>query len=235
MRNLFEMLKNLETEKRLAAKEAVRLIGSGQTVGLGTGSTAAYAVYELGESVKNGLKIRAVPTSEETSKLAESLNISLIDINSVDSIDITIDGADEFNSDLVLIKGGGGALLKEKIVASMTKEEIIIVDSTKRVLVLGKFKLPVEVIPFASNYVLRQIEITGGYGKIRTNNSRPFITDEGNYIIDADFGEITNPINLSNKLNEIEGLVAHGLFINLASRIIMGTETGTEIFSATIK
>jgi ribose 5-phosphate isomerase A len=142
------------------------------------------------------LKIRAVPTSEETGKLTESLNIPLIDINFLDSIDVTIDGADEFNSDLVLIKGGGGALLREKIVASMTKEEIIITDSTKRVPVPGKFKLPVEVIPFASNYVLRQIEIAGGCGKIRMNNSRPFITDEGNYIIDADFGEITNPINL---------------------------------------
>jgi len=192
------MVKDLETEKRLAAKEAVKLIGSDCIIGLGTGSTAAYAVWELGEAVKNGLKIRAVPTSDATARLAESLNIPLVDINTVDSIDVTIDGADEFNSDLVLIKGGGGALLREKIVASMTREEIIITDSTKKVDVLGKFKLP----------------------------------DEGNYIIDADFGEVTNPVRLSGKLSEIEGVAAHGLFINLASKVIMGTGNGTEIFKA---
>ena len=226
------MPKNLETEKRFAAKEAVKFIGSDRIVGLGSGSTAAYAVRELGKAVKNGLRIQAVPTSDETRRLAESLNIPLIDINTVDSIDITIDGADEFNPDLVLIKGGGGALLREKIVASMTKEEIIIADSTKKVDVLGKFKLPIEVIPFASNYVLRQIEIIGGSGKIRVRNDRPFVTNEGNYIIDSDFGEIFDPEYLSNKLNGIAGVVAHGLFINLASRIIMGSENGIEIFDA---
>lgn len=226
------MVKDLETEKRLAAKEAVKLIGSDCIIGLGTGSTAAYAVWELGEAVKNGLKIRAVPTSDVTARLAESLNIPLVDINTVDSIDVTIDGADEFNSDLVLIKGGGGALLREKIVASMTREEIIIADSTKKVDVLGKFKLPIEVIPFASNYVLRQIEMTGGRGKIRISRDEAFITDEGNYIIDAEFGEITNPVRLSGKLNEIKGVAAHGLFINLASKVIMGTGNGTEIFKA---
>jgi len=226
------MIKDLEIEKRLAAKEAVKFIGNDRIVGLGSGSTAAYAVRELGESVKNGLKIQAVPTSDETKRLAESLNIPLIDINTIDSIDITIDGTDEFNPDLVLIKGGGGALLREKIVASMTKEEIIIADSTKEVDVLGKLKLPIEVIPFASNYVLRQIEIIGGSGKIRVRNDRPFVTNEGNYIIDSDFGEIFDPGYLSNKLNGIAGVVAHGLFINLASRIIMGNENGIKIFNA---
>lgn len=226
------MTKDLETEKRRAAIEAVKLIGDGMTIGLGTGSTAAYAVRELGAAVKNGLKIRAVPTSAATAKLAASLGIPLVDINSIDSMDVTVDGADEFDSDLVLIKGGGGALLREKIVASMTKEEIIIADSTKKVRVLGKFKLPIEVIPFASNYVLRQIETAGGSGKIRRSKNRLFITDEGNFIIDADFGEITDPTNLSNKLNSIAGVAAHGLFINLASKIIMGTGSGVEIFRA---
>lgn len=226
------MIKDLEIEKRLAAKEAVKFIGNDRIVGLGSGSTAAYAVRELGEPVKNGLKIQAVPTSDETKRLAESLNIPLIDINTIDSIDITIDGTDEFNPDLVLTKGGGGALLREKIVASMTKEEIIIADSTKKVDVLGKFKLPIEVIPFASNYVLRQIEIIGGSGKIRVRNDRPFVTNEGNYIIDSDFGEIFDPGYLSNKLNGIAGVVVHGLFINLASRIIMGNENGIKIFNA---
>ncbi len=226
------MTKDLENEKHAAAVEAVKAVSNNQIVGLGSGSTAAYAIRELAKAVKKGLKIRAVPTSDKTAKLAESLNIPLLDINRVNSINVTIDGADEFNSDLILIKGGGGALLREKIVASLTEEEIIIVDSTKMVKILGKFKLPVEVIPFASNYVIGQIENIGGTGEIRNNGESTFITDEGNYIIDADFGAITDPRNLSNKLNEIEGVAAHGLFINLAAKIIMGTQNEIKIFEA---
>ncbi len=221
---------NIENEKHAAAVEAVKVVGNNQIVGLGSGSTAAYAIRELGVAVRSGLKIRAVPTSDKTAKLAESLGIPLIDINSVDSIDVTIDGADEFNSDLILIKGGGGALLREKIVASLSKKEIIIADSTKMVKILGRFKLPIEIIPFASNYVIRQIETIGGTGEIRNNGEVRFITDEGNYIIDADFGAIADPQDLSNKLNEIEGVAAHGLFINLAAKIIMGTQNGIKIF-----
>ena len=215
------MAKEIENEKKLAAKEAVKSIKNNQIVGLGTGSTADYAIMEIGKMVKNGLQIRAVSTSNKTKRLAESLNISLIDINSITSIDITIDGADEFTDDLILVKGGGGALLKEKIVASITKLEIIIVDSTKKVDFPGKFKLPVEVIPFAVNYVLSQIQLLKGFGQIRIVFGKPFITDNGNYIIDADFGLIKTPASLSDKLNSIEGIVAHGLFINLANKIIM--------------
>ena len=224
------MIKDLEKEKVLAAKEAVKLIRDNQIVGLGTGSTAYYAIKEIGELVKNGLKIKAISTSDATKKIAEAFNIPLIDINAVDWIDITIDGADEFNTDLVLIKGGGGALLKEKIIARLTKVEIIIADSSKKVNLLGKFKLPLEVIPFASNYVLAQIKLMKGTGKIRIINDKPFITEQGNYIIDADFGLIENPNQLSEKLNEIEGIVAHGLFINLASKVIMGYNDSVIIF-----
>ena len=225
------MLKDVEKEKQLAAKEAVKFINNNQVVGLGTGSSATYAIMEIGEMVKNGLNIQAVPTSNKTKLLAESLNIPLIDINTVDSIDITIDGADEFTDDLILIKGGGGALLNEKIVASLTKDEIIIADSTKKVDVLGKFKLPVEVIAFDSNYVLNQIQLIKGLGKIRLVSGKPFITDHGNYIIDADFGLINNPFFLSDKLNTIEGIVGHGLFIKLVSRVIMGNNDSTITFS----
>ena len=224
------MTEDLEKEKALAAKEAVKSISDNQIVGLGTGSTAFYAIKEIGELVKNGLKIKAISTSETTKKIAKDFNIPLIDINAVDSIDITIDGADEFNTDLVLIKGGGGALLKEKIVASLSKVEIIIADSSKKVNLLGKFKLPVEVIPFASSYVLAQIGLIKGLGKIRTSNDKPFITEEGNYIIDADFGLIASPNRLSEELNTIEGVVAHGLFINLVSKVIMGYNDSTVIF-----
>ena len=141
------MNKDTEYEKQLAAKEAIQLIGNNQIVGLGTGSTATYAIKGIGELVKKGLQIEAIPTSDSTTQLAASLGIPIRDINKTEFIDITIDGADEFTSDLILIKGGGGALLKEKIVASMTKREIIIADSSKKVDSVGKFKLPIEVIP----------------------------------------------------------------------------------------
>lgn len=224
------MIKDLEIEKELAAKEAVKLVSDNQIVGLGTGSTAVYAVKEIGNLVKDGLKIQAVPTSNKTKELAETLNIPIVDINKIDFIDITIDGADEFNSDLLLIKGGGGALLKEKIVASMTKQEIIIADSSKKVDKLGKFPLPVEVIPFAANYVMRKLSQINGSGKIRVKDNSTFITDEGNYIIDTDFGFITDPVQLSDTLNAIEGIVAHGLFIKLAYKVIMGAgDTNTTV------
>ena len=224
------MINNLENEKMLAAKAAIKLLKDDIIVGLGTGSTSFYVIKEIGELVRNGLKIKAIATSNETKAYAKSLDIPLVDINTVNSIDITIDGADEFNSDLVLIKGGGGALLKEKIVASLTKQEIIIVDSSKKVDLIGKFKIPIEVIPFASNYVLARIVLIDGLGEIRRSKDIPFITDQGNYIIDADFGLISNPLDLSKKLNEIEGLVAHGIFIGLATKVIMGKDDATIIF-----
>lgn len=220
------MAKDLDKEKQLAAKEAVKLIRDNQIVGLGTGSTAIHAVKEIGDMVKGGLKIKGVPTSNKTKELALSLNIPIVDINEVDFIDITIDGADEFTGDLLLIKGGGGALLKEKIVASMTKEEIIIADSSKKVDKLGKFPLPVEVIPFAANYVLRELSKIGGAGKIRIRDNSAFVTDEGNYIIDTDFGLISDPGHLSNFLNNLVGVVGHGLFIQLAKKVIMGDGDG---------
>ncbi len=226
------MANDLEREKQLAAKAAVKFISDNQIIGLGTGSTAIYAVKAIGEMVKNGLKILAVPTSPQTQEIAELLHIPLVDINSIDSIDITIDGADEFNEDLILVKGGGGALLREKIVASMTKEVIIIADSSKKVDTIGKFKLPIEVIPFAANYVLRQIELINGPGKIRSFSGKPFLTEQGNYIIDADFGLISDPVVLSGRLNEMEGIVEHGLFINLASKVIMGSNDSVLIFKA---
>lgn len=224
------MRKDLEKEKQLAAKEAVKYLSDNKIIGLGTGSTIYYAIKEIAELVKNGLRIQAVPTSDKTQELAISLGIPIIDINTIDTINITIDGADEFTKDLTLIKGGGGALLREKIVASMTKQEIIIADSSKYVEKLGKFKLPIEVIPFASKYVHSKIRDLQGEGTIRLIQNRPFLTDEGNYIIDADFGSITNPSELSHNLNEIEGVVGHGLFIDLAQKVIMGNNDDIIVF-----
>jgi ribose 5-phosphate isomerase A len=225
------MNNNTEHEKKLAALEAVKFVKDKMIVGLGTGSTAKYAIEAIGKMVKDGLEIKAIATSEASSKLAEECGITIIDSNAVSEIDVTIDGADEFTEAMLLIKGGGGALLKEKIVASMTKLEIIIADSGKKVALLGKFTLPIEVIIFAEHYVMKQIKLLNGIGNIRTKNGSVFITDEGNHIIDADFGLIEKPDELSKKLNEITGIVAHGLFIGLADKIIMGVDGNTEIFT----
>lgn len=219
-----------ELEKQLAAKEAVKFVQNNQTIGLGTGSTAKYVIEEIGKLAQEGLSIKCISTSNKTAELAQSLNIPLIDINTVDRIDITIDGADEFTKEKMLIKGGGGALLREKIVASLTTTEIIIADSGKLVEKLGKFTLPVEVIPFAFNYVQHQLIKLGGKGKQRMNDDKPFITDQQNYIIDADFGLINDPAALATTLNQIEGLVAHGLFINLTAKIIMGKGNKVVVF-----
>lgn len=215
-----------EKEKENAALAAVAFIEDHMVVGLGTGSTAYYAITAIAEKVKRGLQIKAVPTSDQTAALALSLGIPLTDINAVDVIDITIDGADEFTKEKYMIKGGGGALLREKIVAAKTKKEIIIADASKLVPHLGKFKLPLEVIPFARGYVLEELKRKNLKGEVRS-----FITDEGNNIIDVDFGKIEDPVALSAQLNEIIGVVTHGLFINLAFNILMGEGDQVKVFS----
>lgn len=224
------MMKDLKNEKTLAAKEAVKYLKSGQIVGLGSGSSAYIAIAEIGELVKNGLDIHGVPTSEKTRELAESLNIPLLKIEDVESIDITIDGADEFTEDLQLIKGGGSFLLKEKVVASLSKQEIIITDSTKKVEWLGKFTVPIEVIPYAQNYVLAQIQKLNGTGEIRLMDGNPLVTEQGNLLIDADFGLIQDPAALADQLTRIVGIVEHGLFINIATTVIMGVDDATVAF-----
>lgn len=221
---------NPNNEKQRAALEAVKEIQNGMIVGLGTGSTAYYAIQATGELVKQGLQIQAVPTSEHTREMAASLQIPLVDINTIDHIDLTIDGADEFTPKLELIKGGGGALLREKIVASMTRRFIVITDSSKKVDKLGKFKVPIEVIPFSYNYVLRELQKLGGQGIIRKKEDQPYQTDQGNYIIDADFGLIEDPTALEKQINNIVGVVEHGLFLNLASRVIMAQGDDIVIF-----
>lgn len=210
-----------ENEKKSAAIEAVKFVESGQIIGLGTGSTVFYAIEKIGELVKSGLKIKAVSTSQRTTDQARALNIPLIEFDEVEMIDLTFDGADEFDANLNLVKGGGGALLKEKMVANISKQEIIVADSSKKVEVLGNFKIPVEVTTFTADYVIKKLSKIGGAGKIRAENGQHFITDTGNLIIDTDFGLISNPTKLSGEIDGIEGVVCHGLFINLAHRIIM--------------
>ncbi|KRT16348.1 ribose 5-phosphate isomerase [Pedobacter ginsenosidimutans] len=219
-----------DAEKLAAALAAVKFVKDGDVVGLGTGSTTTFAIKELGKRVKEGLKIKAAASSIRTEELAKSLGIEILDLGFLSKIDISIDGADEFTESLDLIKGGGGALFREKIIASLSKNAIIITDASKKVKKLGAFTVPVEVIPLAYQYVFDQINELGGKGVLRSVDNKTFITDNGNLIIDADFGLIDDPEKLSTDLNQINGLLAHGLFINITSKVIMSEETDIIIF-----
>jgi ribose 5-phosphate isomerase A len=219
-----------DAEKLAAALAAVKFVKDGDVVGLGTGSTTTFAIKELGKRVKDGLNITAAASSIRTEELAKSLGIQILDLGSLSKIDISIDGADEFTETLDLIKGGGGALFREKIIASLSKNAIIITDASKKVKKLGAFTVPIEVITLAYQYVSDQINKLGGQGILRSLEDKTFITDNGNLIIDADFGLIDNPAKLSSDLNQINGLLAHGLFVNITSKVIMSEGTDIIIF-----
>ncbi|RZK19858.1 MAG: ribose-5-phosphate isomerase RpiA [Pedobacter sp.] len=219
-----------DAEKLAAAKAAVKLVKDGDIVGLGTGSTASFAIKELGRMVQGGLRIKAAASSINTEELAKSFGIEILPLGELSSIDISIDGADEFTESLDLIKGGGGALFREKIMASLSKKSIIVTDASKKVKKLGAFNVPVEVVPLAYQYVFDQLSKLGGKGVKRLKNNEVFVTDNGNFIIDADFGLINEPQKLSFDLNEIDGLLAHGLFINLTSKVIMSTRDQLIVF-----
>ncbi|HDR6314719.1 TPA: ribose 5-phosphate isomerase A [Bacillus thuringiensis] len=213
--------------KQLAGEYAANFVKDGMKVGLGTGSTVYWTIQKLGERVKEGLSFQAVPTSKETEVLAKQLNISLISLNDVQSLDLTIDGADEIDANLQLIKGGGGALLREKIVATSSKELIIIADESKLVTHLGTFPLPVEIIPFSWKQTERKIQSLGCQTTLRLKNNETFITDNNNMIIDCIFPHnITNPADLHTQLKMITGVVETGLFVNMTSKAIIGTKNG---------
>ena len=207
-----------DLEKEAAARASLQYIKDGQVVGLGTGSTAAYFIKLLGEKVKNGLRVRGIPTSDRSEELARSLGIPLITLDDCQEIDVTVDGADEVDPELRLIKGGGGAALREKIVASATKNLVIVADASKQVARLGKFPLPVEVIRFAQALVAKRIAALGAQVAVRKNaDGSPYVTDENNHILDCRFGEIADPDRLAQQLSEMPGVVEHGLFIGMAS------------------
>jgi ribose 5-phosphate isomerase A len=208
--------------KELAAKKSLDFIEDGMVVGLGTGSTATRFIKLLGERVKRGLKIRGIPTSKTSKQLAESLSIPIIDFQQCPEIDVAIDGADEIAPGLALIKGGGGALLHEKIVASASRRFIIIADSSKVVTRLGKVPLPVEVIPTASPLVARKLAEMGIRPTIRRLKiASPFITEEGNLILDCECGEIHDPDALAASIRNLVGVVEHGLFLHIAERALV--------------
>lgn len=215
--------------KEAAAKAALPLIRDGMTVGLGTGSTAAYFIQHLIEKVRAGLKIQAVATSRRSEQLAQEGGIPLLDINAIENIDLTIDGADEIDSQRRMIKGGGGALLREKIIATHSREMVVIVDESKIVDRLGKFPLPVEVIPFAWKLTQRTIGKLGYSSDLRKNSDgSPFLTDNQNYILDLRMNATNDAPELMHaELKNIPGVVETGLFLRLAGRVFIGHGDGS--------
>ncbi|MCB1505136.1 MAG: ribose-5-phosphate isomerase RpiA [Hyphomicrobiaceae bacterium] len=225
--------------KRQAAERALAYVTSGMKLGLGTGSTAAAFVDLLGKRVSEGLDVICVPTSEATRRQAEALGIRLTTLDSEPFLDLTIDGADELDSQLRLIKGGGGALLREKIVATASDRMIVIADTSKHVETLGKFPLPIEVIPFGLTATLGMIEMLAqdcgcdGELKVRTTASgEPFRTDSGNLIVDAHFGAIEEPEELDAALKVVPGVVENGLFIGIADTAVVAGPEGVVVIEA---
>lgn len=223
----------MNLEKRNAGWRAAEYVEEGMVIGLGTGSTAKYAVERVGERVeKENLDIRCIPTSENTKKLAKDVGIPLVSLDDVERIDLTIDGADEVGPDNNLIKGGGGALLREKMVAYNTDTYIVIVDPSKMVKKLGKdFDLPIEVVPLWTKTTSRAIERLGCETELRSEDGSPYKTDNDNYILDCDFGHIKDQKELSERLNSIPGVIENGLFIDIADKIIIGKEKGFDEIS----
>ena len=225
---------DLDQLKRAAARTAVDYVKDGMVVGLGTGSTAKYLIIALGERVKAGMKLRGVPTSQETAALAKQSGILLIDTDNGWMIDVALDGADQVDPAFNLIKGGGGALLKEKIVAASAKQFIVLIDHTKRVPILGgTFPLPVEIVPFGWGSTAREIEtLTRSRVVIRERNGTSFRTESGNVIVDVHLPRIDQPKELESALHLIPGVVETGLFVGRTDVLIVGTPQGVETHHA---
>jgi ribose 5-phosphate isomerase A len=224
-----------EAAKKKAAVEAVKLVNDGSLLGLGAGSTVAYAVREIGRRIEEEhLRILAVSSSNQTSQLAMECGVPLTTLDEHQNLDMDIDGADQIDADLNLIKGMGGALLKEKIVASSSETLVIIVDETKLTNFLGRNQpVPVEVLPFALPFVTSKIKVLGGQPilKMSKDGSNPFITDNGNSILNVDFGIINNPIQLNRKLKCINGVIETGLFLGMTDMAYVGTKTEVKVLS----
>jgi ribose 5-phosphate isomerase A len=230
---------SVDSYKLAAARRALSFVEPRMRLGLGTGSTASVFVELLGAEVRNGLSVLCVPTSEQTRLLAQKLDIPLTTLDETPLLDLTIDGADELDNELRLIKGGGGALLREKIVATASDRMIVIADASKRVDKLGAFPLPVEVVRFGVTATRNMIEMlaadSGCHGEITQRlmpDGAPFVTDGGNYIFDCAFGQIDDPESLDEALKFIPGVVENGLFLGIADAAIIGGPEGVSVIEA---
>jgi ribose 5-phosphate isomerase A len=227
---------DIEAQKRAAAAGALEFVQPGMRLGLGSGSTAKHFVELLAERVRAGLDVIAVPTSETTRSDAERLGVPLASLDELPQLDLTVDGADEVGPDLSLIKGGGGALLREKIVASASARMIVIADDSKWVAALGRFPLPIEVVPFGLAATRRTVETAAAAAGCpgpallrRGKDGHAFVTDGGHWILDAAFERITDPKALADRLDRIAGVVEHGLFIGLAHAVVLASATGVRV------
>jgi len=219
----------IETAKREAAEAAVAEIESGMLVGLGTGSTAAFAISALGRRVREGLRVTAVGTSLATERAARAAGITMLDFADVAHTDLVIDGADEIDSAFRAIKGGGGAMLREKIVAASATRMICIVDSEKPVAMLGTRPLPIEVLPFAKNFVADAVRGLGGEPVLRVSqDGTPVLSDQANLLIDCRFGSISDPAKLALELTAVPGMLGHGLFLTEIDALFIGRDEGVE-------
>ena len=219
----------VDAKKKRAAEHAVSLIENKMKVGLGTGSTATFAVLALGRRVREGLKVHGVPTSESTRKLAEKEGVPLLSFDEVERLDLCFDGADEADPQLNLTKGGGGALLREKVVAYASERFFCIVDDGKLVEKLHAFPLPVEIVPFAAKVVERAIARLGGQPTLRRREGKPYVTDNGLWILDCAFAPIDDPPTLARALSSIPGIAEHGLFCGMVAKMIVGTDDGVRV------
>jgi ribose 5-phosphate isomerase A len=228
--------------KKAAALEAMKYVKTGMNIGLGTGSTANYFIEALGAAVKKGgLDVRCVPTSKATAELAKKLGLAMTTLEVHPFLDLTVDGADEFDGEFRLIKGGGGALLVEKIVASSSRLMVVIADESKQVKTLGKFPLPVECVPFGLRATSWKMERVFKFLKLdvkmnlRVNGKQPFVTDGQNVIIDCALGAIPEPERLDTLLNSVPGVVDTGIFCGICGTVLMGTPKGVKEFRNLIK
>lgn len=225
-----------DEQKKAAAIAALEYVKAGNKVGLGTGSTANHFITALAEKARGGFDVECVATSRASFQLASGLGLKITTLEKHAHLDLTVDGADEFDGNYQLIKGGGGALLVEKIVATSSRYMVVIADQSKKVNALGKYPLPVEVVPFGVNAtawkIERALKICDLKGKmqLRLKDGKPFVTDSGNAIIDVTIGHIPEPRRLDNLIKSIPGVVDHGLFIDICGIILMGTDDGVQTF-----
>lgn len=227
------MLTDVDVKKKVVGEKAVEYIQDGMILGLGSGSTVYWMMKKLGELIERGLKVRGVPSSFRTEAWAKEFGIPLVSFSDAHQLDLAIDGADEVDSNVNLIKGGGGSLLREKLVDEAANQLIIVVDDSKLVETLGNFPLPVEVVPFGWENTARKIAKLECIPRIRMDNDEIFVTDNGNYILDCKFRSIINPIELHHQLKLTLGVIETGLFINMTDKVIVAEEKGIKIVENT--